>query len=327
MLVVLEHLLMPLLTRSGASVTSWVNPGRMGVIIFFAVSGFVIPLSIRKSTGWKDFLLGRFFRLYPAYWMSLFAHFLLWKLGSGSVSLQDADSAISWIVNLSMLQMFFGFKNINLVAWTLGLEWVIYVVALVMILIRSKFNATRFLWTATISLSTLSVLVPLVMHKRIPVAAPQCLIAALFGYAVLLAFDNLLSKSAWTLYAWFNIIFQMLAATVNYKLFPKAAAEIPFVAIVFSVLLAYAGFLALYRYRSFKFPEFLVWVGKISYSVYLFHGLVIYFCVRAIPGIGGIILSIGLTILLSALLYSVIEVPFQRIGSRLRKKVTPPISG
>lgn len=319
-LVFLEHLLMPLLTRSGANITDWVNPGRMGVIIFFAVSGFVIPLSVRKSENWKDFLLGRFCRLYPAYWLSLLVHLVLYQLGSRSVSAQGSEGLLVWVVNMSMLQMFFGFKNINLVAWTLGLEWIIYLAAIGMIQLKAKLNPLRLLWSSTFVLAILAIFVPLVLHKRIPVAAPQCLIAALFGYALLLAVDSVLTSRTWAFYALLNLISQLLAATVNYQLFPKADAEIPFSAIIVSIGLAYLGFCALFQFRKVAFPSVVTWVGKISYSIYLFHGLVIYFCVQAVPGAGGMILSLALTLLFGALLYQYVEAPFQSLGFRLRRK-------
>src|ERR1700679_1685854 len=39
-----------------------------GVELFFMISGFVIFLTIEKTTNYKDFLLSRFSRLFPAYW-------------------------------------------------------------------------------------------------------------------------------------------------------------------------------------------------------------------------------------------------------------------
>ena len=50
-----------------------VNVGRMGVTIFFAVSGFVICRSFGgpREGGAGRFLIKRFCRLYPAYWVSM----------------------------------------------------------------------------------------------------------------------------------------------------------------------------------------------------------------------------------------------------------------
>lgn len=43
-----------------------VDWGRFGVVLFFLVSGFIIPSSLNKSSI-LTFIIGRFFRLYPAY--------------------------------------------------------------------------------------------------------------------------------------------------------------------------------------------------------------------------------------------------------------------
>ena len=47
--------------------------GRMGVVVFFAISGFVIPSSLgpREAGATRRFLVRRVFRLFPAYWLSI----------------------------------------------------------------------------------------------------------------------------------------------------------------------------------------------------------------------------------------------------------------
>ncbi|WP_448131354.1 acyltransferase family protein [Stutzerimonas chloritidismutans] len=47
--------------------------GRIGVVVFFIISGFVIPASLRgpRAVGCYQFLIRRLFRLYPLYWLSI----------------------------------------------------------------------------------------------------------------------------------------------------------------------------------------------------------------------------------------------------------------
>src|SRR5579862_6798985 len=44
------------------------SAGWVGVPIFFVLSGFVISFSAREK-GWRDFIVGRCARLYPAAWI------------------------------------------------------------------------------------------------------------------------------------------------------------------------------------------------------------------------------------------------------------------
>src|SRR3954462_4323901 len=78
----------------------YINFGRFGVVLFFFVSGFVIPFSFPNSAApVRDFAISRFFRLYPAYWTSLIV---------GLVTMQLLDSKIypfgQIAANVTMLQ-------------------------------------------------------------------------------------------------------------------------------------------------------------------------------------------------------------------------------
>jgi peptidoglycan/LPS O-acetylase OafA/YrhL len=108
---------------------SFVDAGRVGVVLFFAVSGFVIPSSLRGTpvAGTRNFVIRRFFRLYPAYWLSIpFGWLALHWLGG------EPFAPLEIIANTTMLQEFFGIPDVIGVYWTLVLELVFYGICLVL---------------------------------------------------------------------------------------------------------------------------------------------------------------------------------------------------
>jgi peptidoglycan/LPS O-acetylase OafA/YrhL len=75
--------------------------GKYGVQLFFIVSGFVIILTLNKTAHAIDFIVFRFSRLYPAYWVAIIVTFstaYLFTLPGREVGI-DAS-----IINLSMIQ-------------------------------------------------------------------------------------------------------------------------------------------------------------------------------------------------------------------------------
>lgn len=47
------------------------NSGNLGVLAFFAISGFLIPLSFLRSASWRSFLRKRVARIYPGYLVAI----------------------------------------------------------------------------------------------------------------------------------------------------------------------------------------------------------------------------------------------------------------
>ena len=72
--VVIEHAAL-IARASGASLFSGVlhaiDLGRFGVVLFFLISGLVIPFSFSGETPLRTFAIRRAFRLYPVYWLSI----------------------------------------------------------------------------------------------------------------------------------------------------------------------------------------------------------------------------------------------------------------
>jgi peptidoglycan/LPS O-acetylase OafA/YrhL len=98
------------------------NAGRVGVTIFFAVSGFVICRSFGgpRAGGARRFLIRRFCRLYPAFWVSMLAGIpILWLTG------KNLSWAMLW-ANVTMAPAAFGQPPILGVYWTLEIELIFY---------------------------------------------------------------------------------------------------------------------------------------------------------------------------------------------------------
>src|SRR5947209_2434707 len=91
--------------------------GKIGVILFLVISGFIIPVSLEQGGSNARFWLRRFFRLFPAYWLSILLAYLSTRCGRAVTGVQGWD----WLVNLTMLEGFFGRPLVCGVFWTLQL--------------------------------------------------------------------------------------------------------------------------------------------------------------------------------------------------------------
>lgn len=108
-------------------VIHYVDPGRIAVFIFFIISGFVVPITLFRlhNSDWKVFIVRRFFRLYPIYWISIILVILSWPL------FHDAPpDTLRVLANISMFQSFIGYDNLLELYWTLGVEIKFYLLCL-----------------------------------------------------------------------------------------------------------------------------------------------------------------------------------------------------
>lgn len=107
--------------------------GWLGVNLFFAISGFVIFMTLERTRRPLDFVVSRCSRLYPAYWAAIALTFAITHAGDlpgEQVSLGTA------LVNLSMLQQFVHVPSVDGVYWTLAVELLFYAWMLLLFRLR-----------------------------------------------------------------------------------------------------------------------------------------------------------------------------------------------
>ena len=112
--------------------------GGAGVLLFFYLSGFLIFRNVQKQPA-EIFLLRRFFKLFPAYWINVIIIFLaaLWFHGSGPTDVK------TFVSNLLMVQEFTHSDLLNGVYWTLQIEVKFYLVIAVFVYC---FGSGRIYW-------------------------------------------------------------------------------------------------------------------------------------------------------------------------------------
>ncbi len=119
---------LPTLWITPAMAQSWINFGPLGVGLFFLVSGFVIPFSLRRH-GRGAFLLARALRIYPTYWAALAIGCLLVV---ASARYWGRPTPFNWEsvwANLTLSHTLRGIPSIDQVNWTLVVELHFYVLA------------------------------------------------------------------------------------------------------------------------------------------------------------------------------------------------------
>lgn len=254
-----------------ASVAQDFDIGRMGVAMFFVISGFVIPFSLRmdRPAPIGTFLIKRFFRIYPAYWLSIpFSAFAAWWLWGRPFGVGD------FLVNFTLLQDVVGAKPASGVYWTLLVEIAFYLLCVVLVLANSLFNPVRIGVLALVlalahSAGAFALWLGLPLSRPLvffPLHLSLMLFGTLYRYCV---FERSASLPAR----------RLLRALTGFLLVILPAGAIwalgPYNNYVVSVALGLLLFIVGTRWLRIE-SRLTDWLGGISYSIYLFHLPVYY---------------------------------------------------
>lgn len=109
------------LNQNGEKIGWRFNYGVTGVDIFFMISGFVIFLTINKIKVWQEFLTFRFARLYPTYWVCMLLTTIVILIYNPS-----SFDLYQFLANLTMTPAFFGQEVLDGSYWTLLVELLFY---------------------------------------------------------------------------------------------------------------------------------------------------------------------------------------------------------
>jgi peptidoglycan/LPS O-acetylase OafA/YrhL len=263
--------------------------GRLGVPIFFVISGFAIAYSTRQAkftpTWFRYFFLKRFIRLSPTYYFSILVVVLMTLLQRyfGRNALASLPSPLQLFTNLLYLQNFFSYENINPVFWTICIEIQLYIFyGLLMLALNFIFRR----WLSKISngiawsfifISLLSFTRPIVLIGN----ATGVRIASGTGienYVVFLPY--------WFMFSTGVIVWWGIEGVINrnvvwvfiafFWLFTAITGEVEVMAATMTATLIYlCGVLnKLHIWLNFKPLQFL---GLVSYSIYIIHVPVILF--------------------------------------------------
>lgn len=277
--------------------------GQRGVEVFFVISGFAIELSLQSGGRARDFAVSRAVRLYPTFWAALAVTLAVvhaFGLPERAISVHDA------FVNLSMIPASLGAQVADGVYWTLERELRFYALVLVLLSVGLR----RY----TVHALLVAVAVQSVHEAWRPV--PHVVADLLnVGWVHLFAAGALLARSRerpswWTL--------ALVALTV---LSGRLVGFLPF---------AYgAGAAALVWIASRPAVGAhlrpLIFLGTISYPLYLVHQNVGYVVMRGLYAHGAspslaILSAAAVGLAAATALHFAVEAPSQALLRRARTK-------
>jgi peptidoglycan/LPS O-acetylase OafA/YrhL len=232
--------------------------GSYGPHLFFIISGFVIFMTLGRTRAASDFVASRVSRLYPIYWFAVLFTYLLvvvWPQPGESVSFSQM------LVNLTMCQTWLRVPDISSVYWTLAVELKFYALMLLLFMCRglNRVETAGFCWLLLILeyrvLEGLwGIAMPTPVRVVLTVDYAHLFIAGMMFYRL---------KTEGNTYWRHFVIACCLAMQAFY-----GGLEAVLMVSSFFVLF----YLAIWDRLSVIAIRPLVWLGTISYSLYLIHG-------------------------------------------------------
>ena len=306
--VVYEHFGSYLIPDLKAASTQWVHAGTFGVMLFFLVSGYIVPASIERRGRVRDFWIGRVFRLYPAFLVAIALAVLIAAAGPGWVPESFTERpATSMLAHLTMLHEVIGAENVQHQFWTLAYEMVFYLlVTVVFIAGVHRFSAgiaallaaaalalgglmpARVLAADPLAVRNLTVLTTLVLLAGIVAVSGRRRAVALGGAVLLGVFVLTLLGVNQRAGGWEGLIIRAVMFTGT-ALYRADQGQIParHAAAAVAVVVA-AAIGAVYRHGDMwhmvgRFPQERAWLGGMLLAL-AFFGAGLLLRHRAVPG-------------------------------------------
>lgn len=292
-----------------------INLGRFGVVLFFMISGLVIPFSFRGDRPLMNFAVSRLFRLYPAYWLSI--PVLVWV-----ASVKGVPTDLATVLgNMTMLQWLWGGWNIGPGYWTLNYEIGFYILAVALFALR-LLGDPRLLG-GLVLIALLAAMAPFVTAGAGPISEMPFFVA-LFLLGVVLR--DAFAKQSPAARRWAIVLVPLaMAAGI---LLGGVFVPVPNNANVYFKPLALAssmalpiGVFVLVLWLKPRPGRAIMYFGTISYSLYLFQDIGLHVLSHVIPPrewpvsyMAGVF---ALTVAVAALVYRFVEEPMIAIGRRV----------
>ncbi|WP_308170116.1 acyltransferase family protein [Acrocarpospora catenulata] len=308
-------------TEIFAEVNRVTTLGILGVELFFLISGFVILMSAwGRSIG--QFAASRIARLYPAYWFTVIALYVLYTytdVQGFKFNLTFGD----YLLNLTMFQEAFGVLHAGGVFWSLWVELKFYfLIAIVVLAGITLRRAMAFMWAWLVLVVVAEylendLLTEIVMPRQAPyfVAGMAFYLIYRFGPSVT-RWGFVLVGYAFSVYAALERV-QGRVDLVGIKRFPAPPTGVVIaITVIFLLMAAVAlGWLRWIRWAP------LTTVGALTYPLYLLHQNV---SAVLIPGLRETFnpwlltaLTMGASILLAYLVFKLVDRPGQRLLRRI----------
>jgi peptidoglycan/LPS O-acetylase OafA/YrhL len=277
--------------------------GHYGVNLFFVISGFVIFLTLEKTHRPMDFVVSRFSRLFPVYWVAIFITSAFRRALGLPGKLVDFRSAVA---NMLMFHNLFLVPHVDGVYWTLEVELLFYC-GMFLLFRMGKLGRIHEALLALMLLRIVYFVMEQAFGISLPWMAYRLLILSsipwfAIGIAIYLA-NSRTEPGAWKApvrTGTLAILTLLVTRSVTLAVF----------GVVFGLMVFCAAMAQLRWLRSRLF----VWLGTISYSLYLIHenvgwSLQLKLVARGVPTDWIIVIALTASLAIATLLHRTVEKP------------------
>ena len=279
----------------GLNIPSYVDfqYGHYGVQLFFVISGFVIFMSIQNAKSIKEFIINRFFRLYPTYWVCLIITSIV-LISSQTTIFHFTLKEIG--LNFLMFQSLFHISNVDGSYWSLVPELLFY--CLMVFLYKSnllkKTYLVGFTWIIFIFLNTLR---PSILDIYLNLRFGMFFLAGIMFYRLKYEKNTYMEHIL--------ILLSLVSVYFVRKDFEQLIAS----GIIFIIF-----YLFTFDKLSFLNKKALIFLGQISYPLYLFHQTIGYIVIHSLISKGvNPLLSITIALSISIVAAWLIVTYFEKI--------------
>lgn len=333
---------------------NWV-PGGLGVTIFFFISGFIITrlliseLNSDNHVNLKAFYVRRLFRLAPALLMYVLIANLAFLMLGRAIPLEDSMATVFYLANYWHIYHGWGGTTVENTYSPLGIVWslaveehfYLFFPALVLVFKDRLKNLGRIivficilvlLWRCYIIYTQDVISFESVRtYKATDTRIDSILFGCLLSIWVASSTANIKNSFSWVIRAlgsagWIIAGSVLLLLTLLLRT-PEFRETIRYTIQGLALLAIFYGLYVSGQSGVIKKvleARVLVWVGKISYSLYLYHWLVIV-VLKDFETFSSLsmlwIVGLPLMLILSYASYSLLEIPLRRYGHALSVKI------
>ena len=298
--------------------------GQLWVDLFFVLSGYVMTMVYLSSpkVNFSQFYLARFSRVYPLHVVTA----VMMALAAAALAIFSHHAQPSWISWAQLLREltftvplpYIGSHDIwNYPSWSVACEWWVYIFAFpVLALFGNRMSALKWavaIGLAMVVLAAVLQFLPAGYHfTRGWVAVARAFVGFIAGYATRRVEEKF--PGEW-LPGWLHDTATLVILAGMYLLPPFLGYRDPWLLMMGFPILIYGAARSQSITARLLQSSVLVYLGQISYSIYLTHALVVqvWHTIAVRLSLDGDALALGVSlagsIALSALTFKLVEIP------------------